>query len=323
MKKISAILKLITDPLLLCGIIGFAIITLISFVGGLYLWSDYVDTNPPNITLSENLELIKNKLTFLFSLLTASGLLATILYNIRQFNYIQKQNAVQEFEKKFYNRIDYLDTVVLSEMKYRHPILRREFFDNTDPNNMASFRTEQTEAQKRESFLYFNEIFLRIIESDKYWDRKFFRSKTDMSQTEMLRAYKYISDRYNIFIYHGDEFEFKKYFHFYLQTFTTIAQLIDEQEELTHLQKEKYLEILFTQLNQSQRFMIGMILWGGIHYKELKAVTTKYPEIERKYVKCGYDIKQNNDITVFVYELTIRGQIEPYHYEEEMTLPEL
>ncbi len=79
---------------------------------------------------------------FTISIATLFCLNATILYSLYQFTANQKRNRIQDFEKNFYNRINYLDNVVLNEIEF----------------SSAKLSTDLKPAGRR-AFLYFNEIF--------------------------------------------------------------------------------------------------------------------------------------------------------------------
>lgn len=216
-------------------------------------------------------EFIKTKLTILFSIIGGLALISTILYNLIQYETIQKQNRVHEFEKKFYNRLDYLDGFVIPDLKYS--------------NNRIVPRTKVVTG--REVFSYFNEVFKRIYETDKIVV-DYITAKNQSTQLRMLAS---VSENYSEFF--NNENQGFDIFSFYIVTFEIIVELIHNNIDLTYDKKLSYFDLLYSQLDASQKFTMGLILGSNL-FGNLTFKVRLYPEIMDKFVYNYIYMFQNN-----------------------------
>lgn len=260
------------DKFLFCLLIFFATISVVAFFYGYSIFQSYAQLHITNLPLFEQQEFVKNKITFLFSIMTASGLLATVIYNIRQFNLLQNQIAIQEFEKKFYNRLEYLDKTIIPQMiyEYRDKII--------------------LVGNKRDTFRIFNKHFGIYLTENQI----------ELPSVENIVEWSALFQKFYYDIGNGNYV-----FGFYIKTFEIIVKYIHFHKLLSYAQKLNYFEILFSQLNQQQIFTMEMIIvFSGIYNYDV--VSGEYSLLNRiinqYYKKSLYNLDSTEIISNFCRE---------------------
>ncbi len=173
-----------------------------------------------------------------FAAATGFGLLATILYNIRQSKFIETQARIQSFEKKFYEHLDYLENNVIPNFKY-------ENFQNKIVTGFDAFEA------------YMNKF-----------KRKYTVDKKSLT-------YEYSEDTFDQFNEFYNDTNGDKILQQFILTLKILFRITHEQADFNNETKEDYFTIIYSRLNIDQTFFISLYIRSN-PYDELAVTLEQY-----------------------------------------------